>query len=214
MICALHLNRRAVPLASAILLLLATASRADAQTTCLATTPTGAPSCNLTLNASATVAHLLQLTVNGGAQTTLASPVVTTYDSSAAATGADEYPVGATGPLLTVKANRGWQLTIKAQNPYFAFAKDATFGLCRPGDATGTCTNSSSAPLGKPAAELVWSLNAATAFAGLSTTAATVSSNAAGSSASYTIYFRAKWLYATDVPGTYTLPVVYTVTGQ
>jgi hypothetical protein len=195
-------------------LLLAPASRAGAQTTCSATTPAAAPTCNLTLNATASVGHLLQLTVNGGAQTTLASPVVTTYDSSAAAAGPNEYPIGATGPVLTVKANRGWQLTIKAQNPTFTFAKDATFGLCRPGDATGTCTNSSTTPLGKPAGELVWSSNATSAFASITTAGLPVASAAAGSSASYTIYFRAKWAYATDVPGTYTLPVVYTVTGQ
>ena len=182
--------------------------------TCTATTPSGAPTCNTTLNAQATVAHLLQLTVTGGTQTTLASPVATTYDSSAAAASANEYPIGATGPVLTVKANRGWQLTIKAQNGYFTFTKDATYGLCRPGDATGTCTSSSSSPLGKVSNDLVWSLNATTAFAGLTTTAAAVASNTTGSSASYTIYFRTKWLYASDVPGTYVLPVVYTVTGQ
>ena len=182
--------------------------------TCQATAPSGAPTCNTVLNASATVAHLLQLTVTGGAQTTLAPPVVTSYDSSAAAGSPDAYPVGATGPVLTVKANRGWQLNIKAQNAYFTFTKDATYGLCRPGDATGTCTASSSAPLGKIAADLAWSLNAATSFAGLTTTSATVSSNATGSSATNTIYFRTKWLYASDVPGTYVLPVVYTVVGQ
>src|SRR5450759_2005123 len=75
--------------------------------TCNATTPTGAPTCNQALNAVASVAHLLQLTVTGGAQTSLASPGVTTYDSSAAAAAVNQYPVGATGPVVSVKANRG-----------------------------------------------------------------------------------------------------------
>jgi hypothetical protein len=214
MISAARLGHHTGFFAGAMLLVAAVAPAAAAQTTCSATLPSGAPTCGVTLNATVNVAHLLQLTVSGGAQTTLASPVVTTYDSSATAASVNEYPVGATGPLLTVKANRGWQLTIKAQNAYFTFAKDATYALCRPGDATGTCTGSSSSPLGKQAGDLAWSLNAATSFAGVGTTAATVSSSAAGSSASYTIYFRAKWLYATDVPGTYTLPVIYTITGQ
>lgn len=199
---------------AAMLLALAAITRSANAQTCSATLPAGAPTCNVTLNAQATVAHILQLTVAGGAQTLLATPLTSAYDSSAVAATANDYPVGATGPVLTVKANRGWQLTVKAQNPYFTFTKDATFALCRPGDATGTCTASSSAPLGKIASDLVWSLNAATAFAGLTTTAATISTNATGSSATYTIYFRAKWVYASDVPGTYVLPVVYTVTGQ
>jgi len=184
--------------------------------TCNATTPSNAPTCNTTLNAQATVAHLLQLTVNGGAQTTLASPVVTTYDSSAAATSANEYPVGATGPQVTVKANRGWQLTIKASSGYWTFAPDATYQQCRPGGGTySACTGSSNATAGKLSTDLAWSLNANTAFSGLTTTAATIASNATGSSGGpYTIYYRVKWLYASDVPGTYTLPVVFTITGQ
>jgi hypothetical protein len=182
---------------------------------CNATTPSNAPTCNTTLNAQATVAHLLQLTVNGGAQTTLASPVVTTYDSSAAASTANEFPVGATGPAVTVKANRGWQLTIKASAAQWTFAPDGTYNLCRPGGGTyPTCTGSSGAA-GKAAADLAWSLNASTAFAGLTTTGATIASNSTGSSGGpYTVYYRVKWLYASDVPGTYTLPVVFTITGQ
>ena len=207
-------TRPRLGLSALALLIVALAPGRSFAQTCQATAPSGAPTCNTVLNAQATVAHLLQLTVSGGAQTTLAPPVVTSYDSSAAAGSPDAYPVGATGPALTVKANRGWQLTIKAQNAYFTFSKDATYGLCRPGDATGTCTASSSSPLGKSAVDLAWSLNAATSFAGLTTTAATVSSNTTGSSATNTIYFRTKWLYASDVPGTYVLPVVYTVTGQ
>jgi hypothetical protein len=202
--------------AVAALLIAAAVGRADslgAQTTCNATLPAGAPTCSTTLNAQVAVAHLLQLTVNGGAQTALAPPVVTSYDSSAAAVTPDQYPVGATGPVLTVKANRGWQLSIKANLPQFVFTKDGTYNLCRPGDGAGACPLSSTT-LGKAAADLAWSTNAATAFAGLTTSAATISSNTAGSSAQYTIYFRTKWLYATDVPGTYVLPVVYTVTGQ
>ena len=209
----MRVARSVLPILTA-LLLAPVAAVAGAQTTCTATTPAGAPTCSTTLNAQVAVAHLLQLTVNGGAQTTLAPPVATTYDSSAAAVSSDQYPVAGTGPVLTVKANRGWQLTVKAQNPYFTFTKDATFGLCRPGDATGTCTSSSSAPLGKIASDLLWSLNATSAFAGMSTTGAVISSNATGSSATYTVFFRAKWVYASDVPGTYVLPVVYTVTGQ
>jgi hypothetical protein len=182
---------------------------------CNATLPSGAPTCNVTLNAQATVAHLLELTVSGGAQTMLTSPVVTTYDSSAAATVANEYPVGATGPAVTVKGNRGWQLTIKAQNGFWTFAPDATYQLCRPGGGTySTCSGSSSAPNGKVAADLVWSPNPSAGFAAISTSETSIASNSNGSSTSLTIYYRVKWLYATDVPGTYTLPIVFTVTGQ
>jgi hypothetical protein len=186
---------------------------AAAQTTCNATAPNASPTCSTTLNAQVAVAHLLQLTVSTSTPTALAPPVATSYDSSAAAATPDQYPVGATGPVLTIKANRGWQLTIKANTPQFTFTKDAAYGLCRPGDGVGACPLSSTS-LGKAAADLAWSTNATSAFAGLTTTASAISSNATGSSASYTIYFRTKWLYASDVPGTYVLPVVYTVTGQ
>jgi hypothetical protein len=208
-------SRRRLALVATIVSIGSLPSMLRAQT-CNATTPSNAPTCNTTLNAQATVAHLLQLTVNGGAQTTLASPVVTTYDSSAAASSANEYPVGATGPAVTVKANRGWQLTIKASASYWTFAPDASYNLCRPGGGTApTCTGSSNATAGKASADLAWSLNANTAFAGLTTTGATIASNATGSSGGpHTVYYRVKWLYASDVPGTYTLPVVFTITGQ
>lgn len=182
---------------------------------CPASAPSGAPTCSEPLNAVATVSHLLQLTVSGGAQTTLASPAVAAYDSSASASSANQYPVGATGPTVTVKANRGWRLTVSAQNDDWTFAPDATYQQCRPGGGTySSCTGSSTAVAGKSAADLAWSLNANTAFAGLTSTPALISSNTTGSSASYTLYYRVRWLYASDVPGTYTLPVVFTVTGQ
>lgn len=205
-------SRLLIP-ALVLLALAPVGTTAAAQTTCTATAPSANPTCSTTLNAQVTVAHLLQLTVSTSTPTVLAPPVATSYDSSAAAATPDQYPVGATGPVLTVKANRGWQLTVKANTAQFTFTKDATYGLCRPGDGNTTCPLSSTT-LGKSAADLAWSTNATSAFAGLSTTAASISSNAAGSSAQYTIYFRTKWLYATDVPGTYVLPVVYTVTGQ
>jgi len=189
---------------------------ADAQTTCNATTPSAAPTCNLTLNATTTVAHLLQLTLSTSTPTALASPVVTTYDSSAAAGSANEYPVGATGPAVTVKANRGWTLTISSSTNFWSFAADATYQKCRPGGGTyPICTGSSNATAGKASSDLVWSTNATTGFAILSTSVAQISNNANGSSAGpFTIYYRVKWNYATDVPGTYTLPVVFTITGQ
>jgi len=185
-----------------------------AQTQCTASAPTSAPTCPLTVAATVTVAHLLQLNVSG-TQTNLAPPVVTTYDSSAAAANANGYPVGATGPTVTVKANRGWKLTVSSQNDYWSFTPDATYQQCRPGGGTySSCTGSSSSVAGKASSDLAWSLNANTAFAGLTSTPALLSSNATGSSASYTLYYRVRWAYASDVPGTYTLNVVFTVTGQ
>jgi hypothetical protein len=127
--------------------------------TCLASSPTTAPTCNVPLNAVATVSHLLQLTVAGGAQTNLASPTAATYDSSAAA---------------------------------------------------GSSKNAA----GKLSTDLAWSIDPNNAFAGLATTASTIVSNSTGSTATFTLYYRVKWLYASDVPGTYSLPVVFTVTGQ
>jgi len=185
--------------------------------TCNATTPTAAPTCNVSLNAVATVSHLLQLTVTGGSQTNLASPLATTYDSSAAAGSTPGlYPVGANpGPTVVVKANRGWQLTISAGASNWTFTPDATYHLCRPlGGSYPTCTGSSNSTAGELSTDLAWSIDPVNAFAGLSTTASTIVSNSTGSTATFTLYYRVKWLYASDVPGTYTVPVVFTVTGQ
>jgi hypothetical protein len=186
--------------------------------TCLASSPTTAPTCNVPLNAVATVSHLLQLTVAGGAQTNLASPTAATYDSSAAAGSSPaQYPVGANpGPTVTVKANRGWQLTVGAGNSgYWNFTPDATYQMCRPlGGTYPTCSGSSNNTAGKLSTDLAWSIDPNNAFAGLATTASTIVSNSTGSTATFTLYYRVKWLYASDVPGTYSLPVVFTVTGQ
>lgn len=185
--------------------------------TCNASTPTNAPTCNVSLNAVATVQHLLQLTVAGGAQTNLASPLATTYDSSAAAGSSPAlYPVGANpGPTVTVKANRGWQLTVSAGAANWTFTPDATYQMCRPlGGSYPSCTGSSTGTAGKISTDLAWSIDPDNAFAGLSTAASTIVSNSTGSTATFTLYYRVKWLYASDVPGKYSLPVVFTVTGQ
>jgi hypothetical protein len=188
---------------------------AGAQTTCNATAPTNAPTCNITLNATVAVAQVLQLTLSTSTPTALAVPLVSTYDSSAAAGSPAAYPVGAVGPTVSVKANRGWNLTISSSSSTWTFAPDATNQLCRVGGGTyPTCTGSSTT-VGKAVGDLAFATGSMTgSFFSLSTSTASLGSNGSGVSISYSIFYRVKWLYASDVPGTYTLPVVFTLTGQ
>lgn len=174
------------------------APRAAAQLSCQATAPAGAPTCNVALTTSAIVPHLLQLSTDASA-TTLAQPGVAQYDSTNVAGSGDQQPWGANGPVVTIKANRPWALTISAQSATWSHTPDA-YNVTR--------------AVNKAAGDLFWSTNTATGFNPLSTTGATVASNLTGSTNNYSIYYRVAWRYTSDVPGTYTLNVVYTVTGN
>ena len=171
---------------------------AAAQLSCSATTPTNAPTCNVALTTSVTVPHLLQLSTNVST-TALQQPGVPQYDSTNVAATNNEQPWGATGPVITIKANRPWTLTISAQTATWSHTPDS-YNVTR---ATG-----------KPAADLFWSTALASGYNALSTTGATVVSNVTGSTNTYQIYYRAAWRYASDVPGAYSINVVYTVTGN
>jgi hypothetical protein len=147
-----------------------------------------AGSCNLTNTASVVVNPLVKLAM-GSATTTLTPPT------------ADQIEVGATiadnGPSFTVKANRSWTLNVKTTN-----ATSWTYA----GPVTGT----------KPISDLTWSNAAAGTFVGISTTDAAVTTGASASNgASVPVFFKTVWAAGftqpSNAPGTYTLPVVFTL---
>lgn len=170
---------------------------AAAQLSCDATNPPAAPTCDVALTASASVTTLMRLSTNVSALP-FTSPTIVEYDLTASAPGNDGLPGPYTGPVVTVKSNRPWTLSVKAQGSYWSLTPS---GPARP-DA------------GKPAEDLLWSLNTATGFVPLTTTAATVASSATGSTATHAVHHRVKWFYAVDVPGDYALTVVYTLTAN
>jgi hypothetical protein len=162
------------------------------------------------LQASDTVAYEKTWTANGNAAGTTGSAVTTsTALQSAAATDS-----------VVVRANRPYKLSIEATTDVFSFDKDAGYGVCRAsGVATAGCGLVETVA-GKPVSDLYWSQDN-TAFAPVKgTTAAALSpvlikdSPTEGGRFGAQIWFKSAWYYATDIPGTYTATVRYTVTGQ
>ena len=143
----------------------------------------------LTINtASATVNALVKLGMSS-ATTTLSSPT------------ADQVEIGATladaGPSFTVKANRSWTLNIRTSNP-------ANF--------TYVGTNGGV----KPISDLTWSNAVAGSYVGISTTDALFLSGAAATNGTAAAaFFKTVWAAGftqpSNAPGTYSLPVVFSL---
>jgi hypothetical protein len=147
-----------------------------------------AGSCNTTNTASVTVNGLVKLGMSSAA-TAITSPT------------ADQVEVGATiadaGPTFTIKANRAWSLNVKTTNA-----------------ASWTYVGSNGG--NKPISDLTWSNAVNGTFAGISTTDAPVTSGAAATNGQAAqIFFRTVWAAGftqpSNAPGTYSLPVVLTL---
>jgi len=147
-----------------------------------------AGSCNLTNTASVTVGALVKLTMSP-ATTTLTSPT------------ADQIDLGTTiydaGPTFTVKANRAWTLKIKTTvSPNWTYA----------GTDAGV----------KPISDLTWSNAAGGTYVAIATSDATVTSGASANGAAASVHFKTLWsndfTSASNAPGTYSLPIVFTLT--
>jgi hypothetical protein len=147
-----------------------------------------AGSCNTTNTASVSVNALVKL---GMSATTTALTAPT----------ADDIDVGAViqnaGPSFTIKANRSWTLNIKTTN-----ATIWTYA----GSFAGT----------KPISDLTWSNAAAGTYANIGTSDAVFLSGAgATNGAAAQAFFRTVWAAGfaqpSNVPGTYSLPVVFTL---
>jgi len=147
-----------------------------------------AGSCNSTNTASVTVNALVKLGMSSAA-TSLTSPT------------ADQVEVGANiadaGPSFTIKANRSWTLNIKTTNP-----SNWTYV----GSLGGT----------KPISDLTWSNAAAGTFVGISSTDALFLSGASATNgAAAQAFFKTVWAAGftqpSNAPGTYSLPVVFTL---
>ena len=148
-----------------------------------------AGSCNTTNTASVSVNALVKLGMSG-ITTTLTSPT------------ADQVEVGASiadnGPSFTIKANRSWTLNVKTTNASL-WTYVGTLG--------GT----------KPISDLTWSNAAAGTFVGISTADAVFLSGAgATNGAAAQAFFKTTWAAGftqpSNAPGTYSLPVVFTLT--
>jgi hypothetical protein len=98
------------------------------------------------------------------------------------------------GPVLTMKANVSWTVTLRA---------------------TQALWTASPAPAraDKPVTDLQWGVAAAGPFTDLTTSATTIATGAAGTNGtSIPLHFRVKYAWLLDSPGTYSIPLQLTVT--
>jgi hypothetical protein len=170
------------------------------QTFCNATSPAAAPSCSRTVVATASVVQILRLELST-LNTAMAPPDLPQFDSTRAAASVNELPL-TTGPVITVKSNRAWDLQISAASASFSFSPDAVYHVSR------------AAP--KPASDLAWSISSSSGFVPISaTTPSDVQRSLSGGSfTQLTVYYRTRWVVNTDIPGNYELNVAYTLTGR
>lgn len=137
------------------------------------------------------------LTVNTAASMSL-SGAITGVVTTLGAPGAADFAAGSkvtAGPRLTVKANTQVHVTIAASEASWR--------------RNGTLT------VAKNANQLAWGAALAGPFTPVTTgTGATVLSTAAsdGTASFLDLFYRMQLSYTTDVPGTWTLPLVFTLT--
>jgi hypothetical protein len=147
-----------------------------------------AGTCNTTNTAQVLVGTLVKLDMTS-ATTTLTNPT------------ADDVAAGAVipndGPSFTIKANRSWTLKIKSQS-----SSNWSY--------TGTDGGV------KPVGDLAWSTASNGTFAAISGTDATFTSGGAASNGTVAqAFFRTTWVSdftsVSNAPGTYKLPIVFTL---
>jgi hypothetical protein len=148
----------------------------------------GVNNCNTTNTASVTVSALVKLIMSASA-TTLTSPTADQVEAGALLADA--------GPTFTVKANRSWTLNVKTTN-----VSNWTYV----GSLGGT----------KPISDLLWSNAAAGTFVGMSSSDALFLSGAGATNGTAAqAFFKTVWAAGftqpSNAPGTYSLPVVFTL---
>ena len=142
--------------------------------------------CTVGVTTSSTVNDVMQLTLSS-TTSDLGSPTATEYGAGF---------MDASGPTSTVKSNRPWRVTVVGNAANFTYTAPAASGL----------TNT------KSAADLKWGTVAGTYGSNMGS-AAQLSAGNGTSGASQQIFFRTQWAWATDVPGTYSLVVNFTLSG-
>ncbi|HEY1951166.1 MAG TPA: hypothetical protein VGG76_00040 [Gemmatimonadaceae bacterium] len=151
-------------------------------------TASGAPaSCGVPGSVSMTAPRVVRLQMSPGS-TSLTAPTPADFDAGFNAT---------TGPTLTISANSGWTLHIRAAA------------------ATWSATNTSPgapARTTKPAADLEWSTSVSGPFTTFTTSDATLVSGVATASTATTLYFQTLYAWTLDTPGNYSMSVVLTLT--
>ena len=146
---------------------------------------TGGASCSVTNSASAVVGTLIKLSQTS-ASTALGDPTATDIETG--------NTIPSNGPTLTIKANRAWTLKISTSQANFSYS----------GPDVGV----------KPISHLTWSGDNST-FAAITTTGDQLAGGAKTSSVTQNVFFKTQWVAGMGDPsnaaGTYTLPIVFTL---
>ncbi len=145
-------------------------------------------SCNTTNTASVSVGALVKLGMSS-ATTSLTAPTADNIDAGAVLQDA--------GPTFTIKANRSWTLKIKSGNPAIWTYAGANVGV-------------------KPIGDLAWATSAGGTYAAITSSDVTFASGAAATnSGAASAFFRTTWTNdfssASNAEGTYSLPIVFTL---
>jgi hypothetical protein len=177
------MNATRILLAAMVLGTVVGASQANAQCT------GNSGSCFTTNTASVTDSALVKLGMTTTA-TALTAPTVADLESAT--------PVlDNVGPVFTVKANRSWNLKIKSFNA-------TNF------DYTGS-------DLGvKPISDLSWATTSGGTYSAITASDVSIASGASSNSTTVNSFFRTSWAggfsAASNAPGLYSLPIVFTLT--
>ena len=148
-----------------------------------------AGTCNTTNTASVTVGALVKLGMSA-TTTSLTAPTADQVDLGALIADA--------GPTFTIKSNRSWTMNIRS------------------GNATNWTYVGSNAGV-KPISDLTWSNAVAGTYAAITATDALFTSGASASNgtagaAFFKTNYTAGFTNAANAPGTYSLPIVFTLT--
>lgn len=161
-----------------------------------ATVPLAAQgSCNVNFQANCAVGG----TATYGLNVTISAVVRVAIENSAIALPAPtpaQFDAGFGGVVAlpgSVRANRSWTLSISA------------------GSAVWSATPVS-ARQNKPATDLQWATAVGGPFANLTTAPVTAFVGGATADAAGALYFRVRYSWTADTPGSYTLPIVVTLT--
>lgn len=186
------MNRRLL-VATAFALVAVIANPASAQT-CNVEPPSspGTLTCTVAHNLSASVVKTAKLALST-ASTTISSaggPTVADFEASEGPGLGSQY----TGPVVTAKSNTPYTVSFTYPATFTASAKVASDVAYSTNVVVGTCGAAFTSLPGAPASQSVIAGGVPTA------------------SAQRQICFKVKWVWTTDAPGAYTLPLTFNIT--
>jgi hypothetical protein len=175
---------RSTPLA---LLALFLAAESQAQTC----TNAGAASatCSVVATATAVVQHVVSLDVGSTALALSGISDISAYNAGGIATTSDVNLEN-----ITVRANRTWTLSVMGNSATWAFTSAG--GTTDPGKAVG---------------DLGWSTTGSAPYTALTTSTATVSTGSATNSTVIPMSYQTSYDLTTDVPGSYSMGLTFTI---